>query len=278
MDRIGEVRSLLPIGVNVMAVTATATKTIRYSVSKTIGLKSPYVITRSPSKKNLFYCVGVFNGVEETFRPLARKLKNVRVAFPKTIIYGQSFSMCADIYIFLRRELGTNFTEPVYAPDVPSFRMVDMFTSVTDAGHKTEIIQLFKKKSSLRIVIATIAFGMGVDCADVRQIVHVGLPDDNSSYIQETGRAGRDGHLSSVTLLQATTHHPVDTDIKEYASNCDKCRRDFLFTDMDNYVHNDMGSKCVCCDICAKLCFCGNCETNMIHFTKLTRSTTIYFD
>ncbi len=66
-------------------------------------------------------------------------MKNVRVAFPKTIIYGQSFS------IFLRRELGTNFTEPVYAPDVPSFRMVDMFTSVTDAGHKTEIIQLFKK-------------------------------------------------------------------------------------------------------------------------------------
>ena len=62
MDRIGEVRSLLPIGVNVMAVTATATKTIRYSVSKTIGLKSPYV---NPSKKNLFYCIGVFNGVEE---------------------------------------------------------------------------------------------------------------------------------------------------------------------------------------------------------------------
>lgn len=59
MDRIGEVRSPLPIGVNVMALTATATKTIRYSVSKTIGLKSPYVITRSPSKNNLFYCVGV---------------------------------------------------------------------------------------------------------------------------------------------------------------------------------------------------------------------------
>ena len=92
------------------------------------------------------------------------------------------------------------------------------------------------------------AFGMGVDCADVR------LPDDNSSYIQETGRAGRDGHLSSVTLLQATTHQSVDTDIKEYASNCDKCQRDFLFTDMDNYIHNDMGSKCVCCVCCEHLC------------------------
>ncbi len=47
---------------------------------------SPYVITRSPSKKNLFYSVGVFKGVEETFRPLAQKLKSVRVDYPKTII------------------------------------------------------------------------------------------------------------------------------------------------------------------------------------------------
>ena len=49
---------------------------------------------------------------------------------------------------------------------------------------------------AIRIVISTIAFGMGVDCADVRQIVYVGMPDDTESYIQETGRAGRDGKPS----------------------------------------------------------------------------------
>ncbi len=148
--------------------------------------------------------------------------------------------------------------------------MVDMFTSVTDPGHKTEILWLFKQRSCLRIVIATIAFGMGIDCSDVRQIVHVGLPDDTCSYIQETGRAGRDGNLSSVTLFKATTHHPVDMDIKEYASNSSMCRRDFLFTDMDSYVHNDMGSKCVCCDICAKECSCGNWIQNEAFFQFLT--------
>ena len=49
--------------------------------------------------------------------------------------------------------------------------------------------------------MATIAVGMGVDCADIRQIVHVGLPDDIHSYmyIQETGRAGRDGQASLVS-------------------------------------------------------------------------------
>lgn len=132
----------------------------------------------------------------------------MRVDFPKTIIYGQSFSVCADIYIFLRGELGTNFTEPVHAPDVPSFRLVDMFTSVTDSWHKTEIIQLFKKRSSLRIVIATIAFGMGVDCADVRQILHVGLPDDTSSYIQETGRAGMQRWTFVVSHATSSSHSP----------------------------------------------------------------------
>ena len=67
---------------------------------------------------------------------------------------------------------------------------------------------------NLRVLVATIAFGMGVDCPDVRQIVHVGPPDDISSYVQETGRAGRDGLVSVVTLLQARVWHHIDDDIK----------------------------------------------------------------
>ena len=78
---------------------------------------------------------------------------------------------------------------------------MDIFTSVTDQSQKDGILDAFTRDSQLRIVIATIAFGMGIDCPDVRQIVHIGLPDDIVSYIQETGRAGRDGQLSLATLL-----------------------------------------------------------------------------
>ena len=78
---------------------------------------------------------------------------------------------------------------------------MDIFTSVTDQSQKDGILDAFTRDSQLRIVIATIAFGMGIDCPDVQQIVHIGLPDDIESYIQETGHAGRDRQLSLATLL-----------------------------------------------------------------------------
>ena len=119
-------------------------------------------------------------------------LKRERTNFPKTIIYGILFDMCANIYLFLRDQLGLSFTNPKDAPDISEFRLVEMF-----------ILLNFKDGKNLRVVVATVAFGMGMDCKHVRQIVHVGLPDDVSSYIQETGRAGRDGLPSIATLFKA---------------------------------------------------------------------------
>lgn len=55
--------------------------------------------------------------------------------------------------------------------------------------------------SVLRILIATTAFGMGIDCIDIRRVIHWGYPTDLESYVQETGRAGRDEEQSEAILI-----------------------------------------------------------------------------
>ena len=76
-----------------------------------------------------------------------------------------------------------------------------MYTSCTHASVKAKIVERFTKPSSLRVVIGTIAFGMGINCPDIREVIHWGVSDDVEMYIQETGRAGRDSHHSHCILM-----------------------------------------------------------------------------
>ena len=158
-------------------------------------------------------------------KPLLDRLKKERGGCPRIILYCQSFNMFPDIYIYLHVARGLGF------------QLTD-----TDQHHKDEIISLFTKPSQLRVVIATIAFGLGLDCPDVWQIVHVGLPEDIESYIQETGRAGRDGRPALATLLKARTYHLCEKSMKEYEANTTVCRRDVLFQSMERYTHEHLGS------------------------------------
>ena len=74
-----------------------------------------------------------------------------------------------------------------------------MYMSCTEDYVKEQIIKTFTKDCDLRIVIATVALGMGVDCHGVRQIIHFVPPTNIESYVQETGRAGRNGNFAIAT-------------------------------------------------------------------------------
>ena len=144
MQRIVEVRSLIPPSVHMMCLTATATKSLREEVIAILGMKNPEVIAVSPSKLNITFMIKKFDNIQ-AFSPLVSGLLKQRGEFPRTIIYCRRLPECGRIYRHLRYCLGKQFTEPVDAPDLPEFRLVDMFHSSVDVEIKEHIFKVIHK-------------------------------------------------------------------------------------------------------------------------------------
>lgn len=265
-SHLGDVRSLIPDTVRVMALTATATKSTRQAVVKVLKMVSPKVVSVSPNKPNIKYVVksNSNSSLEETFAPLVEEFRQKRKGMDRTIIFCRTYDQCSRIYMFLAHRLGKEMTDPVgVCRDLPQFRMLDMFTACTHPTIKNCILQSLPDPDSvLRIIVATIAFGMGLDCPNIRRVIHWGPSADVESYLQETGRAGRDG-LSATAILYFSNVDlgQIENDsIKEYCRNKTSCRRHMLLKDFDDPAeHISTGSLCRCCDVCELKCVCTIC-------------------
>ena len=249
-SQLGEVRSLLPDGVHMMALTATATKDTQIAVCKKLGMLHPAVISQVPNRPNIMYQVKSEPGsIEEAFEPLVEEIRSNRANCDRIIIYCRTYDTCSMIYMFLKSRLGPDITDPVGAVDLARFQLVDMFCACTTTSVKESILSSFCSScSKLRVVVATVAFGMGLDCPNVRRVIHWGPAGYIEQYVQETGRAGRDG-LDSYAILYFT-HLPgiaVEESMKMYT---EKCRRRFL---LDYFYPDNLDITCSsnCCDIFA---------------------------
>ena len=257
----------MPEGVKVMSLTATATIKTRKAICKSVGLINPVIISESPHKPNIKYIVQVNPPpIEETFAPLIEEVRRYRQLTDRAIIFCRTYDSMTHIYLYFKNRLGKEILNPMSAPDMAQFRLIDMFSACTQPDVKEEIIRSFSiPNSQLRVVIATIAFGMGIDCSNVRRIMHWGASDDVEQYLQESGRAGRD-HL----LAHAILYHKVpdvvtrdlSEDMKEYCINKSVCRRTMLFKKFNGYTeHLYAGNElCQCCDICECVCMCAKCS------------------
>lgn len=172
-----ELRALHP-QVPVLALTATATDHVAQDIQDKLGFRGGKVFRKSFERQNLSYVV---SNVENKFRKLLSVARNVQ---------GTGI-----VYVRNRRE--TQEVARLLSHERISADFYHAGLEVTARSKKQEAW----KSGQTRIMVATNAFGMGIDKADVRFVVHLDLPESLEAYYQEAGRAGRDEKKAFAVLL-----------------------------------------------------------------------------
>ena len=177
--KISEIRNLLP-GVPVLALTATATPEVVKDIQQRLAFKEENVFRMSFERKNLAYIV---RRTESKQEELLHILKHVDGS---AIVYAHNRKRTKE-YAQLLNENGITAT----------FYHAGLNNETKDQRQKSWV------KGETRVMVATNAFGMGIDKPDVRLVVHVDIPDSPEAYFQEAGRGGRDGKKAYAVLLYA---------------------------------------------------------------------------
>lgn len=242
------VRKLFPKA-TMIALTATATEQVKKDIIKNLGLKKPEIFTTSFDRKNIFLEVQPKKSGESQVIDFLKNHKD-----ESGIIYCTSRRQVDELFVSLKKK---------------GYSVLNYHAGLPD-DVRGEHQQLFIE-DKVKIIVATVAFGMGIDKPNVRFVINFDLPKSIEEYYQEIGRAGRDGQPAWALLLYtyADVHKiryfftdmadPTKAEMKlksmvNFASG-NTCRRKALLNYFGEKYEAGTGESdgSWCCDICSNL-------------------------
>ncbi|XP_071970116.1 bifunctional 3'-5' exonuclease/ATP-dependent helicase WRN isoform X3 [Engystomops pustulosus] len=265
---LGKLKKLLP-SVPVMALTATASPSVRSDILASLHLRDPQITCTSFDRPNLYLEV-------------ARKTSNIARDLQQFLIKkqgpGWEFDGAAIVYCPSRR-----ISEQVTAELCKLGISCDTYHAGMGIKARRDVHHRFMR-DEIQCVVATVAFGMGINKPDIRKVIHYGAPKEMESYYQEIGRAGRDGLPSSCHVLWAPTDMKFNRHMLSEIQNehfreyklkmlgkmekylhSSSCRRKIILSHFEDKQLRKVSSGIMGTEKC-----CDNCKTRLSHNISLT--------